>query len=82
LAIDGNITSRAQVEKIRAEKHQATGVKHHLSFNLFKGLNAKEKNLSVRDVFIKQLLQVKGLGLDKAMAIVERYPTLPRYFLF
>jgi crossover junction endonuclease MUS81 len=29
----------------------------------------------VQDVFIKQLLQLHGLSVEKARAIVERYPT-------
>jgi crossover junction endonuclease MUS81 len=31
--------------------------------------------LSVRELFVKQLVQLHGLSVQKAQAIVERYPT-------
>lgn len=30
--------------------------------------------MTVRDMFIKQLLQIRGLSVHKAFAIVEHYP--------
>lgn len=42
--------------------------------------SAKNAQLSVREVFVQQLLQLHSLSLERAMAIVERYPT-PRWLL-
>ncbi|RZC37608.1 crossover junction endonuclease MUS81 [Asbolus verrucosus] len=36
--------------------------------NVFRHFKAKE-------MFIRQLLQIKGMSLDKALAVVEKYPT-------
>ena len=35
----------------------------------------KQKRLTVRETFIKQLLSLKGLSVEVAMAIVDKYPT-------
>ncbi|XP_022219216.2 crossover junction endonuclease MUS81 [Drosophila obscura] len=42
--------------------------------------SAKNAQLTVREVFVQQLLQLHSLSLDRALAIVERYPT-PRLLL-
>uniref|UniRef100_A0A182F4Y4 Crossover junction endonuclease MUS81 n=2 Tax=Anopheles albimanus TaxID=7167 RepID=A0A182F4Y4_ANOAL len=46
-----------------------------LSFEHFYKQSSKTRDCSVRDVFIKQLLQIKLLTIEKVNAIVERYPT-------
>uniref|UniRef100_A0A2M4AM89 Crossover junction endonuclease MUS81 n=1 Tax=Anopheles triannulatus TaxID=58253 RepID=A0A2M4AM89_9DIPT len=46
-----------------------------LSFEYFYKQSSKTRDCSVRDVFIKQLLQIKLLTIEKVNAIVERYPT-------
>lgn len=33
------------------------------------------RNFRIRDLFVRQLLQLKTLTLDKALAIVQHYPT-------
>lgn len=35
----------------------------------------KQKRLTVRETFIKQLLSLKGLSVEIALAIVSKYPT-------
>lgn len=40
----------------------------YINFGYFQGFKVKE-------MFVRQLLQLKGLSLEKALAIVERYPT-------
>ncbi|XP_016986482.1 crossover junction endonuclease MUS81 [Drosophila rhopaloa] len=42
--------------------------------------SAKNAQLTVREVFVQQLLQLHSLSLERAMAIVEQYPT-PRCLL-
>ncbi|KAL7743578.1 hypothetical protein ACLKA6_013383 [Drosophila palustris] len=42
--------------------------------------SARNAQLTVREVFVQQLLQLHSLSLDRALAIVERYPT-PRLLL-
>lgn len=38
--------------------------------------SSKTKTFTVKEMFIRQLLQIKGLSVEKALAIVQEYPTL------
>lgn len=38
------------------------------------------RNFRIRDLFVRQLLQLKTLTLDKALAIVQHFPT-PKHLL-
>ncbi|XP_015111968.2 crossover junction endonuclease MUS81 [Diachasma alloeum] len=46
-----------------------------MEFETFNKSSAKVKTLRVKDMFVKQLIQIKGLSLDGTLAIVERYPS-------
>lgn len=46
-----------------------------MTFKEFNISSSKNKKFKVRDMFIKQLLQLKGLSVDKALAITGVYPT-------
>ncbi|XP_025194530.1 crossover junction endonuclease MUS81 [Melanaphis sacchari] len=46
-----------------------------ISFKTFSSSSAKNKNMTVRDMLIRQLLQIRGLSVHKAFAIVEQYPS-------
>ncbi|XP_065221680.1 crossover junction endonuclease MUS81 [Planococcus citri] len=46
-----------------------------ITFEEFTKISAKNKVLKVNEMFIKQLLQLKGLSVEKATAITEIYPT-------
>lgn len=46
-----------------------------LSFNDFQNSTAKNKGIQIREIFIKQLIQLKFLTTEKAIAITEIYPT-------
>uniref|UniRef100_A0A6B2L2A0 Crossover junction endonuclease MUS81 n=1 Tax=Arcella intermedia TaxID=1963864 RepID=A0A6B2L2A0_9EUKA len=45
------------------------------TFDQFNHINAKNKNLTVSQVFAKQLIELHGVSGDKAFAILQRYPT-------
>ena len=47
-------------------------------FSEFHQLSAKRQRLTAGDVFAKMLLQLSGLSVDKAAAIVSVYPTVAR----
>lgn len=51
-----------------------------MTFKYFHENSMKMKNFTVRDLFLRQLIQLKGLSIDKAMAIIEQYPT-PRHLI-
>ncbi|XP_043282296.1 crossover junction endonuclease MUS81 [Venturia canescens] len=76
------------IYKIFKKKHLTSGAKEDLQtvsisrtritlmeFNQFNKAASKVKTFKVKEMFIRQLLQLKGLSLEKVLAIVERYPT-------
>lgn len=46
-----------------------------LEFEAFNQGSVKQKKLTVRETFIKQLLALKGLSVDMALEISKYYPT-------
>ncbi|XP_055636297.1 crossover junction endonuclease MUS81 [Toxorhynchites rutilus septentrionalis] len=52
-----------------------------LSFETFNRQSSKTRDCTVKEIFMKQLLQIKLLSIDKINAIVERYPTPKRLFM-
>lgn len=52
----------------------------NMQFEEFTSASSKSKNLTVTDVFAKQLIQLNMLGPEKAYAIVNTYKT-PRSLL-
>ncbi|KAK2576055.1 hypothetical protein KPH14_007396 [Odynerus spinipes] len=46
-----------------------------MKFEEFNKAASKLKNFSVCQMFVRQLLQLKGMSIDKALAIVQSYPT-------
>ncbi|XP_017795588.1 PREDICTED: crossover junction endonuclease MUS81 [Habropoda laboriosa] len=51
-----------------------------MEFEEFNKAASKQKVFKVSQMFVRQLLQLKGISVDKALAIVERYPT-PRVLI-
>lgn len=46
-----------------------------MEFNEFNKAASKQKTFKVNQMFVRQLLQLNGISVEKALAIVERYPT-------
>lgn len=44
-------------------------------FSDFNRDSVKSKELSIRDLFVRMLLQIKGMSVDKAIRIVDEYST-------
>lgn len=75
---DKLLISTAKEDIQRCSPHDATvGL---LKFKDFYDDSSRNSGLTVRDVFIKQLLQLRTLSVERAMAIVNKYPT-PRALL-
>lgn len=47
-----------------------------LTYRLFGEINTKSQLQTVGELYLKQLVQVKSLGPDMALAIAQEYPTL------
>lgn len=52
------------------------GVNHFMSFAEFGRNSNKITNFTVSEMFLKHLLQIKGVSVIKAKVIVDHYPTL------
>ncbi|XP_058815639.1 crossover junction endonuclease MUS81-like [Topomyia yanbarensis] len=78
-----NITNLPQ-ETIKAAASDFS-LKHRtiplISFEIFNKQSLKNRECTVREIFMKQLLQIKLLTIEKVNAIVERYPTAKRLYL-
>ncbi|KAJ8961777.1 hypothetical protein NQ318_021378 [Aromia moschata] len=46
-----------------------------MTFKEFNKTSSKNKPLMVSDLFVKMLVQIKGMSVEKALAIVGKYPT-------
>lgn len=51
-----------------------------LEFDAFNQGSVKQRKLTVRETFIKQLLSLKGLSVDIALEITKYYPTPSHLF--
>lgn len=47
--------------------------KEYMTFDYFNESSAKTKPLTVKQLFIKMLLQIKGLSVEKVLAITKKY---------
>lgn len=57
------------------KKECSTRMKYLMEFSEFNKLSMKKGDPSVKEIFIKQLLQMKGLSVEKAVAITENFST-------
>ncbi|KAK9375686.1 uncharacterized protein V1513DRAFT_441640 [Lipomyces chichibuensis] len=51
---------------------------YHISFPDFQTVTSKNNNLTVRDVFLRMLLTIRGVSWEKAIEIQKHFPT-PRH---
>lgn len=46
-----------------------------MKFDEFNKFSTKSRNFTTRELFVKQLLQLKTLSVEKVLAILKVYPT-------
>ena len=68
----------ATVTNMRTRLEEKQGTRVFLLFEAYQRLTTKSKNLSLQDVWTKQLMSVRGVSAEKASKIVMRYPTMRR----
>ncbi|KAK9367235.1 hypothetical protein V1509DRAFT_640946 [Lipomyces kononenkoae] len=51
---------------------------YHISFPKFQAVTSKSSNLTIRDVFLRMLLTIRGVSWEKAIEIQKHFPT-PRH---
>lgn len=67
--------SQRRLEEANSSTSRQTDKKYLMSFPDFNDSTVKNKVMTVREVFAKQLMQISGMSPDKAVAILDRYPT-------
>ena len=58
-----------------AQQTEILGQPFFQSYGCYTQLNHKSANLTIRDIFLKQLLNIKQLSIDKATAIIQKFST-------
>ncbi|CAG9769246.1 unnamed protein product [Ceutorhynchus assimilis] len=48
---------------------------HLMAFKEFNESSVKNKRMKVTDLFVKMLIQIKGMSVERALAITQKYPT-------
>lgn len=76
MAITASYPVRKEVylEHVRTER-EVGKCSVYQTFGCFTQINSKSANLTIKDIFLKQLLTIRQLTAEKAFAIVERFPT-------
>lgn len=77
-AIPGSELQKTTWREMRAEAEREDNRRYHIPFAAFNELNSKSRNLMLRDVYVKQLLCIRGVSVEKAAAIAGKYPTFKR----
>lgn len=73
-----SIAAREELDKLPKNYYEKIDLKVEIqlmAFNDFAENSTKMKNFTIRDLFMRQLVQLKTLSIDKAVAITEVYPT-------
>uniref|UniRef100_A0A2S2PPM9 Crossover junction endonuclease MUS81 n=2 Tax=Schizaphis graminum TaxID=13262 RepID=A0A2S2PPM9_SCHGA len=68
-------TLTTHIDEVDSGYGNSSNIVKLISFKTFSSSSAKNKNMTVRDMLIRQLLQIRGLSVHKAFAIVEQYPS-------
>lgn len=61
-------------EQVRKTEEQL-GVHVHFAYTAFSVLASKSANLTAHDIFIMQLVAIRGISADKAALISEKFPS-------
>lgn len=72
------VTGKEEIEQLPSNYYVTTDLKTEIKlmeFKEFTEITTKMKNFTIRDLFLRQLIQLKSLSVDKAVAIAECYPT-------
>lgn len=72
------MTSKSEISRLPAEYYRGVNSKTEVNlmdFKEFTESSGKMRNFTIRDMFNRQLVSLKTLSIDKALAITEVYPT-------
>lgn len=72
------MSSKSEINRLPAKYYSEMDAKAELKlmdFKEFTESSGKMRNFTIRDMFNRQLVSLKTLSIDKALAITEVYPT-------
>jgi len=64
------------VRAVRERMTHVHGKRVYVTMDLYSAINTKTKPTTIKDMFTKQLLCVKGVGRDAAVSVTEKFPTM------
>lgn len=76
-------TEKSEIDQLGKKYYADLSTKKEvklMNFNHFNASTMKMKNFTIRDLFMRQLIQLKTLTVEKAVAITEVYPTPSHLF--
>jgi hypothetical protein len=50
--------------------------RYHITFDTYNDFNFKTKNMTLKDMYLKQLMSIPGITPEKAIGICKRHPTM------
>lgn len=71
-------STKNEIDRLPANYYKNLDVKSEvelIDFKEFSESTGKMRNFTIRDMFNRQLVSLKSLSIDKALAITEVYPT-------
>ncbi|KAI8901632.1 hypothetical protein BC833DRAFT_576668 [Globomyces pollinis-pini] len=74
--LDSSIIYQETHQTIRKRLFEIHGHSYHMQLSTFNSLSHKTKSFTVRDVWIRQLMTIRGVSPEKALLIISVYPTL------
>ncbi|KAK9453931.1 hypothetical protein V1511DRAFT_50295 [Dipodascopsis uninucleata] len=72
---DAVIDSRTYLPLLKHLQAKDPHISYHISFETFNSATSKNSNLTIRDVFLRMLLTIRGLSWEKAIEIQKQFPT-------
>ncbi|KAI9484864.1 hypothetical protein BDB00DRAFT_878353 [Zychaea mexicana] len=57
------------------EQKNRLGKHHHITYPLYSELNSKNDTLTLKDLYLRMLMTIRGVSAEKASALTKIYPT-------
>ena len=57
------------------EKKKRYGKHHLITYSIYSGLNSKTDTLTLKDLYLRMLMTIRGVSAEKASSLMKIYPT-------
>ncbi|KAJ3138712.1 Crossover junction endonuclease mus81 [Geranomyces variabilis] len=75
-AIPSEIVTKDSFKEQREALEKQTARRIHVCFDTYQSLNSKNSNFKLQEVWTRQLMTIKGVSGEKAVALAKNYPTM------